>query len=86
MFDCKEEFCNQNNFLQKPHVSFGERGEIVLEEIFATLAFSIRPGGPKCLKYQNVPKLRPFDLLGSLGGGLDKRVYFISVPNNHTVI
>ena len=86
MFDCKEEFSNQNYFWQKPHVPFGGIGGIVLEEIFATLAFPIRPGGPKCLKYQNVPKLRPFDLLGSLGGGLDKRVYFISVPDDHTVI
>ena len=25
-----------------------------------SLTFSSRPGGPRCLKYQNVPKLRSF--------------------------
>ena len=24
------------------------------------VTFSSRPGGPRCLKYQNVPELRPF--------------------------
>ena len=40
-------FCNQNSFWQKPQVLFGERGEIVLEEIFATAIIIplIAPGG-----------------------------------------
>ena len=52
------------------------------------LTFSSRPRGPRCLKYQNVPKLRSFWAIGKPRERFqswDIRVYFISVPNDHTV-
>ena len=53
-----------------------------------SLTFSSRPGGPRCLKYQNVPKLRSFWANGKPREKFqswDIRVYFIPVPNDHTV-
>ena len=53
-----------------------------------SLTFSNRPGGLRCLKYQNVPKLRSFWPIGKPRERFqswDIRVYFISVPNDHTV-
>ena len=50
--------------------------------------FSIKPGGPRCLKYQNVPNL---PTSWPIGKPLERfqswviRVYFISVPMDHTV-
>ena len=37
--------------------------------LIKSLTFSKRRGGPRCLKYQNVPTSRSFDLLGTLGRG-----------------
>ena len=53
-----------------------------------SLTFSINPGGPRCLKYQNVPKLPMFWLIGKPWERFQSwviRVYFISVPMDHTV-
>ena len=53
-----------------------------------SLTFSSRPGGPRCLKYQNVPKLRSFWAIGKPRERFqswDIGVYFISVPSDHTV-
>ena len=53
-----------------------------------SLTFSSTPGGPRCLKYQNVPKLRSFWATrkpGETFQSWDIRVYFNSVPNDHTV-
>ena len=52
------------------------------------LTFSKRREGPRCLKYQNVPKLRSFWPIGKpweMFQSWDIRVYFVSVPNDHTV-
>ena len=37
--------------------------------LIKSLTFSKRRGGPRCLKYQNVPTSRSFYLLGTLGRG-----------------
>ena len=52
------------------------------------LPFSSWPEVPKCLKYQNVPKLRSFWAIWKpweMFLSWDMRVYFIPVPNDHTV-
>ena len=52
------------------------------------LPFSSWPRVPKCLKYQNVPKLRSFWAIWKpweIFQSWDMRVYFIPVPNDHTV-
>ena len=54
-----------------------------------SLTVSSRPGGPRCLKYQNVPKLRSFWAIvkpRERFQSWDIRVYFISVLNDHTVV
>ena len=53
--------------------------------LIKALTFSRWPEGPRCLKYQ---KLRSFWAIGKLRErcpSWDIRVYFIPVPNNHTV-
>ena len=57
--------------------------------LIETLTFSRRPEGPRCLKYQNVPKLQSFWAIGKPRERFqswDIRVYFISVPMDHTVV
>ena len=54
-----------------------------------SLTISNRPRGLRCLKYQNVPKLRLFWPIGKpreMFQSWDIRVYFIPVPDDHTVI
>ena len=53
------------------------------------LNFFSRPEDPKCLKYPNVPKLGPFWAIGKPWERFqswDIRIYFIPVPNDHTVV
>ena len=53
-----------------------------------SLTFSSGPWGPKCLKYQNVPNLGSFRAIGKRWERFqswDIRIYFISVPKDHTV-
>ena len=53
-----------------------------------SLKFSSRPGGPRCLKYQNVPKLRSFWPIGKPRERFQSRVikvYFIPFLLDHTV-
>ena len=53
-----------------------------------SLTFSSRPGGHRCLKYQNVPKSRSFWAIGKPRERFqswDIRVYFISFQLDHTV-
>ena len=52
------------------------------------LNFFSRPEDPKCLKYQNVPNLGSFWAIGKPWERFqswDIRIYFISVPKDHTV-
>ena len=52
------------------------------------LNFFSRPEDPKCLKYQNVPNLGSFWAIGKPWKRFqswDIRIYFIPVPNDHTV-
>ena len=52
------------------------------------VTFSSRPGGPRCLKYQNVPELRSFWAIGKPRERFQSwviRVYFLTVPDDHTV-
>ena len=54
-----------------------------------SLTFSSGPWGPKCLKYQNVPNLGSFRAIGKPWERFqswDIRIYFISVPKDHTVV
>ena len=54
-----------------------------------SLAFSSRPGGPRWLKYQNVPKLRSFWAIGKPRERFqswDIGVYFIALQLDHTVL
>ena len=56
--------------------------------LIKSLTFSKRHGGPRCLKYQNVPTLRSFWPIGNPRERFqswDIRVYFIPVPDDHTV-
>ena len=56
--------------------------------LIKVLTFFRRPKGPRCLKYQNVPKIRSFWAIGKPQERFqswDIRVYFIPVPNDHTV-
>ena len=56
--------------------------------LLKVLTFSRRPEGPRCLKYQNVPKLRSFWAIGKPRKRFqswDIGVYFIPVPTDHTV-
>ena len=53
-----------------------------------SLTFSSGPWGPKCLKYQNVPHLGSFWAIGKPWERFqrwDIIIYFIPVPNDHTV-
>ena len=57
--------------------------------LIKSLTFSKRRGGPRCLKYQNVPTSRSFWPIGNPWERFqswDIRVYFIPVPKDHTVI
>ena len=57
--------------------------------LIKSLTFSKRRGGPRCLKYQNVPTSRSFWPIGNPWERFqswDIRVYFIPVPDDHTVI
>ena len=54
-----------------------------------SLTFSNRPRGLRCLKYQNVPKLRSFWPIGKpreMFQIWDIRVYFIAVPKNDKTV
>ena len=54
-----------------------------------SLTFCNRPEGPKCLKYQNVPKLRSFWAIGKPHERFQSRVikvYFIPLLLDHTVV
>ena len=56
--------------------------------LIKSLTFSKRRGGPRCLKYQNVPTSRSFWPIGNPWERFqswDIRVYFIPVPDDHTV-
>ena len=56
--------------------------------LIKALTFSRRPEGPRCLKYWNVPKLWLFWAIGKHRERFqswDIRVYFIPVPDDHTV-
>ena len=56
--------------------------------LIKALTFSKRREGPRCPKYQNVPTLRSFWPIGKpreMFQSWDIRVYFIAVPNDHTV-
>ena len=56
--------------------------------LIKALTFSRRPGGSRYQKYQNVPKSRWFWAIGrprERFQSRDIRVYFISVPMDHTV-
>ena len=56
--------------------------------LIKSLTFSKRRGGPRCLKYQNVPTSRSFWPIGNPWERFqswDTRVYFIPVPDDHTV-
>ena len=49
--------------------------------------FSSRPGGPRCLKYQNVPELQSFWAIGKPRERFQSwviRVYFLTVPDDHS--
>ena len=53
------------------------------------LIFSSWPGGPKCLKYQNVPYMHKFWHIGKPWGRFQcwvRRIYFMTVPDDHTVV
>ena len=55
--------------------------------LIKSLTFSKRRGGPRCLKYQNVPTSRSFWPIGNPWERFqswDIRVYFIPVPDDHT--
>ena len=57
--------------------------------LIKSLTFSKRRGGPRCLKYQNVPTSRSFWPIGNPWERFqswDIRVYFIPVPDDHTVM
>ena len=57
--------------------------------LIKSLTFSKRRGGPRCLKYQNVPTLRSFWPIGNPRERFqswDIRVYFLTVPDDHTVL
>ena len=57
--------------------------------LIKSLTFSKRRGGPRCLKYQNVPTSRSFWPIGNPWERFqswDIRVYFIPVPDDHTVV
>ena len=54
-----------------------------------SLTFSNWPEGLRCLKYQNVPTLRSFWPIGNHRERFqswDIRVYFLTVPDDHTVV
>ena len=56
--------------------------------VWSSGTFSSISGGPRCLKYQNVPKLRSFWPIGKPRSRFQSRVikvYFSSVPDNHSV-
>ena len=56
--------------------------------LIKSLTFSKRRGGPRCLKYQNVPTSRSFWPIGNPWERFqswDIRIYFIPVPKDHTV-
>ena len=57
--------------------------------LMKVLTFSRRPEGPRCLKYQNVPKFRSFWAIGKPRERFqiwDIRVYFIALQLDHTVV
>ena len=58
------------------------------EALIKALTFSRRPEGPRCLAYQNVPKLRSFWPIGKPWERFqswDTRIYFLTVPDDYTV-
>ena len=66
-----------------PSISFNFR-----KTQMRSLTFSRRPGGPRGLIYQNVPKIRSFWPIGKLRERFQSwviRVYFIAVLLDHTV-
>ena len=52
--------------------------------VWSSGTFSSISGGPRCLKYQNVPKLRSFWPRSRFQSRVIK-VYFLTVPDNHSV-
>ena len=57
--------------------------------LIKALTFSRRPGSSKCLKYQNVPELRWFWAIGTPRERFQSwniRVYFLTVPGDHTFL
>ena len=66
-----------------PSISFNFR-----KSQMRSLTFSRRPGGPRCLKYQNVPQFWSSWAIGKSWERFQSwviSVYFLTIPDDHTI-
>ena len=86
--DCSQALVRQSERLRGVFVSlFPSFAFNLRKSKIRFLTISSRLGGPRCLKYQNIIKLRSFWHIKKPRERLQSwviRVYFLSVPNDHT--